>query len=223
MPLPPGAPSSSTTTPSSVEQKLKELSALLKKANQDNLPVELQTFVAEETKADSKVETKALHSAVKVLGRARDHLDEALLARANLMSQWRSFLNTSLERFKQYAEHFKYFKAQEKEHQEVITKAREALVQAKEDYHATEEKATTISSDDEPDSKDAAMLDPGVKILEGLDMMTENLQKLTAQADQEIQAEEERKAKRPRGAKDNDGAQAAGQLQSMQPFGMPGQ
>ena len=77
------------------------------------------------------------------------------------MAQWRAFLSTSLERFRQYTEHFQQ---QEATHQENIAKAREALVQAKADYHATEERATTIS-DDENDMKDTSTKDSATKIM----------------------------------------------------------
>ena len=50
--------------------------------------------------------------------------------------------------------------------------------------------------------------------------MTESLQKLPEQAEQEHHAEEERKAKRPRGNL-GDG-QAAPGGNAMQPFGVPG-
>ena len=60
------------------EQRLKEVTQMLKKANQETLTADLQNFVVEETKATTRVETKELHSAVKVLGKARDALDEAM-------------------------------------------------------------------------------------------------------------------------------------------------
>ena len=189
---------------------------MLKKANQELLTPDLQNFVAEETKADTKVETKALHSAVKVLGKARDAVDEALLARSNLMSQWRTFLAMSLERFKQYTDHFQ---EQEKAHQENIAKAREALHQAKEDYRETEEKTVTIS-DDEAEMKDSTTKDSAIKIMEGLTTMTESLKQLSDQAEKDHLEEEERKAKRPRSTAK---AEAASASPALQPFGGPGQ
>ena len=218
MPLPPGAGPSQVLTPA--EQKLKELSNLLKKANQDTLSPELQQFVSEETKAETKGETKALHSAVKVLGRARDTLDEAISARSNLMTQWRAFLSTSLERFRQYTDHFQ---RQEQAHQENIAKAKEALVKAKQEYQATEEKATTIS-DDEPEMKDTPAKDTATCIREGLHTMTEGLKSLAEEAEKAA-ISEERKTKRPRAAPtEEQGSEVpVGTMPSMQPFGGPGQ
>ena len=151
MPLPPGAAASSSQTLSPAEQQLREVSSMLKRANQETLSTELQQFVAEEGKVETKIETKALHSAVKVLGKARDNLDEALLARSNLLSQWRSFLAISLERFRQYTDHFQN---QERAHQENINKVKEALLKAKEDSNSTEKEATVIS-DDESEMKES--------------------------------------------------------------------
>ena len=218
MTLPPGSASSQTLNPA--EQKLKELSAMPKKANQDTLPPELQHFVAEETKAETKGETKALHSAVAVLGRARDQLDAALLSRSNLMTQWRAFLSTSLERFRQYTDHFQ---CQEQAHQENIAKAKEALIKAKQEYQATEEKATTIS-DEEPEMKDAPAKDTATCIREGLHTMTEGLKTLAEEAEKAA-ISEERKTKRPRAAPADEQAADVpiGTMPSMQPFGGPGQ
>jgi hypothetical protein len=81
MPLPPGAATSSaSTTLSPAEQKLKEVSTLLKKANLETLTPELQQFVADETKAASKKDAKTLYSGVDTLTTAREELDTALLA-----------------------------------------------------------------------------------------------------------------------------------------------
>ena len=190
---------------------------MLKKANPESLTADLQNFVAEESKAATRVETKELHSAVKVLGKARDTLDEALLARTNLMTQWRTFLTMSLERFRQYTDHFQ---EQEKTHQENIVKAKEALLQAKTDYHATEEKATaTTISDDEDEMRDSTK-DSATMILQGLHNMTESLKQLSDQAEAEHLAEEERKAKRPRSVSKEP---ASAVPSALLPFGGPGQ
>jgi uncharacterized phage infection (PIP) family protein YhgE len=191
---------------------------MLKKANLETLTPELQQFVAEETKAASKKDAKTLYTAVDTLTKAREELDTALLARSNLMTQWRSFLTMSLERFRQYTDHFQN---QEQAHQENIKNAKEKLHQAKEDFSSKEEAATVIS-DDEGEAKDASTKESATKILEGLAHMTESLQKLSEQAEKE--EEEERKAKRPRqkeGAPP-DVVMPSGGLQSMQPFGVPG-
>ena len=133
MPLPPGASSStaSATTQSLAEQKLKDVASMLKKANPETLTPELQHFVAEETKAATKKDAKTLYTAVDELTKAREALDTALLARSNLMAQWRAFLTMSLERFRQYTDHFQQ---QELAHQENIKTAKEALQKAKADF-----------------------------------------------------------------------------------------
>ena len=219
MPLPPGASTSSTTTLSPAEQKLREVSNLLKKANQETLTPELQQFVVEETKAASKKDAKTLFSAVGALTKAREELDTAILAKSNLMAQWRAFLTMSLERFRQYTDHFQN---QEQAHQENIKLAKERLHKAKEDFSSKEEAATVIS-DDEVESKATTTKESAAQILKGLSHMTESLQKLSDQAAEE-QAEEERKAKRPRQKEGDppDAAMPAESLPSMQPFGVPG-
>ena len=219
MPLPPGAATSSaSTTLSPAEQKLKEVSTLLKKANLETLTPELQQFVADETKAASKKDAKTLYTAVDALTKAREELDTALLARSNLMTQWRAFLTMSLERFRQYTDHFQ---SQEQAHQESIKNAKEKLHKAKEDFSSKEEAATVIS-DDEGEAKDTSTKESAAKILEGLAHMTESLQKLSEQAEKE--EEEERKAKRPRQKEGEppDVVMPSGGLPSMQPFGVPG-
>ena len=219
MPLPPGVSTSSASTLSPAEQKLKGVSTLLKKANPENLTPELQQFVADETKAATKKDAKTLYTAVDTLTKAREELDTALLARSNLMAQWRAFLTMSLERFRQYTDHFQ---SQEKAHQENIQLAKETLQKAKEDFSSKEEAATVIS-DEETESKDASTKESATKILEGLNHMTASLQKLSEQVEQD-QAEEERKAKRPRQKEGEkpDVAMPSGELPSMQPFGVPG-
>ena len=137
------------------------------------------------------------------------------------MTQWRTFLSMSLERFRQYTDHFQ---EQERTHQENITKAKETLLQAKQDYHATEEKATaTTISDDEDEMKDTTR-DSATKILEGLSSMTESLKQLSDQAEKDHIAEEERKAKRPRSASKEAASTGPPAVPpAMQPFGGPGQ
>ena len=133
------------------------------------------------------------------------------------------FLTTSLQRFRQYTEHFQ---TQEKEHQEIIQKAKDALMKAKEAYHSTKEKPpkATVISDDEAEMKDGTTGETATRILEGLTNMQDGLQKLSAQAEEEHNAAEERKAKRPRN-KPEEPAEAANAFTSpsMQPFGAPGQ
>ena len=125
----------------------------------------------------------------------------------------------SLERFRQYTDHFQN---QEQAHQENIKSAKEKLHKAKEDF-STKEEAATVISDDESETKDASTKESATKILERLAHMTASLQKLSEQAEQE-QAEEERKAKRPRQkeGEPQDAVMPSGGLQSMQPFGVPG-
>jgi hypothetical protein len=157
---------------------------------------------------------------VDELTKAREALDTALLARSNLMAQWRAFLTMSLERFRQYTDHFQQ---QEQAHQENIKTAKETLQKAKADFNSKEEEATVIS-DEDTESKDVSTKESAHKILEGLCHMTDSLQKLSEQAEKEHTAEEERKAKRPR-QKDTDvvdAAMSSGGLPSMQPFGAPG-
>ncbi|CAL1156997.1 unnamed protein product [Cladocopium goreaui] len=84
MPLPPGASTSSTTALSPAEQKLREVSNLLKKANQETLTPELQQFVVEETKAASKKDAKTLFSAVGALTKEQAHQENIKLAKERL-------------------------------------------------------------------------------------------------------------------------------------------
>lgn len=191
---------------------------MLKKANPENLTPELQQFVAEETKAATKQDAKTLYTAVDALTKAREELDTAHMARSNLMTQWRAFLTMSLERFRQYADHFQ---SQEQAHQQNIQKAKETLQKAKEDFSSKEEAALVIS-DEDTESKDASTKESATKILEGLNHMTDSLKKLSEQAEQE-QAEEERKAKRPRQKAEEvaDTEMPATGWPSMRPFGVP--
>ena len=103
---------------------------LLKKKKGDQ---EIQEIVNKYDTQGKKTSKKQMHNAVNDLDRARPNMAEAIQARSNLMAKWRTFLTASLERWREYTEHFQ---KQEQTCQEDIAHAREELAKAKADFLA---------------------------------------------------------------------------------------
>ena len=193
--------------PSAEAQQLKECLALLSK-NEENLPSELLTYMQGIKAKDVKRSVKTLHSAVTVMGKARDELQAAITARAQMHSTWRTFLADSIARFQTYGQDFAH---QEETLVKRIQAANTAFAQAKENLSVEKAKASTLESevqevsDDDVEIKDISLTSPD-KITESLTHLTTSLQELKSQAD--IMEKEEQKHKRPRLADASEGIPA---------------
>jgi hypothetical protein len=169
---------------------------------------------------------------VHEIGRAKTEVAEAEAARLRLITSWRTFLQYSVSRWKEYAS---LFQSQETAIQNQITAAKAQLVQAQRQFGRTSEvvRDGSIQISDEEDGTDNSELkqvkdeemksEAARKIAAGLSQVVDSLQQLSDQAEAE-----ERKAKRLRSSGDTPPGEAPApsstpaQLPSMQPFGTPG-
>ena len=190
MPTPPGA---AQPQEHPAEQKLNnEIMNLLKKKKGDQ---DIQEIVNKYDSQGKKVSKKQMHNAVNDLDRARTAMQEAIQARTTLMENWRTFLTASLERWRQYTDHFQ---KQEKACQEEIAQAKEELAKAKAEFMRKVPDETEEISDEDLEFREQS--DAAVRILGGMDNMTSSLQTLSAQAEKDKVEAEERNHKRPRRA-----------------------
>eukprot|EP00435_Cladocopium_sp_Y103_P071681 s996_g38.t1 len=173
----------------------------LARARQSELPEDMRKKVQQLSKKEGAKATRNFHSAVRLQGLARSELEEALQARANLISPWRTFI---AEAVKTWQDHTSLFQAQEIELQDRIQQAQKKFAEAKTIVEETKEEAgkvpTTIEvhdTDDEELMKDReSATNSTVKIKDSLIHLTSSLQQLHEQA-MTIDSEE-KASKRPR-------------------------
>jgi hypothetical protein len=108
------------------QQKLNRLLKEMKK-EEDNLPPHLQSIAHEMQKQDQKNSIKTLSQAVRALGDAKQDLLEAENDRAQLLSQWRLFLQQSVVKWREFSASFH---ASESAHQQGVMSAKQAVKQA---------------------------------------------------------------------------------------------
>ena len=70
------------------------------------LPDDVQEEIKEVTAKEAKVNRKTLHQAVDAMDRARQVYEEAVQARSQLHSQWRTFLAESVKLWQGHAANF---------------------------------------------------------------------------------------------------------------------
>lgn len=195
------SPTESAPVLSPEAQQLKECQALLSKY-EEGLPQEVQSYVQTLKARDVKRSVKTLHSAVTVMGKARDELQAAIAARSQMHSTWRTFLADSIQRFQTYGQDFAL---QEESLVMRIQEAKKSFENAKETLSVEKAKASSLEDNiqevsDEDEIKDVVITSPD-KIAESLNHLTSSLQQLKSQADSLEQ--EEQKNKRPRLNEDN--------------------
>lgn len=172
--------------------------AALKK-HSEALPPELQTMVNEAAIKEGQQQTKQLHAVVAAHGRARKELQQAQLARFNLHNAWRGFLSQAVSQWQGYSAQFL---EQEKQMNERVNSAMEALDQAKESLAKAkstagiETKEDTMAISDEETDKDLAG-STADKIKEGLTNLQTSLAALQSSAEQMVE-DEQKALKRPR-------------------------
>lgn len=174
------------------EQVPNELLNYLQKRSVD-LPLDVQQKVQSESRKQGKRAIKDLQVAAKSLGEARTAYEEALLARTQHISSWKSFLAEAVKNWTDYA---KMFEQNEQALQMRISSAREQFQEAKECLDASKTAAgqvTEISDEEElpGDSETSAM-----QITESIQALSNSLLKLSKDAES-IQVEGPA-AKRPR-------------------------
>lgn len=169
-------------------QRIAQLSA-----SSVDLPLDVQQKVQSESRKQGKRAIKDLQVAAKSLGEARTAYEEALLARTQHISSWKSFLAEAVKNWTDYA---KMFEQNEQALQMRISSAREQFQEAKECLDASKTAAgqvTEISDEEElpGDSETSAM-----QITESIQTLSNSLLKLSKDAES-IQVEGPA-AKRPR-------------------------
>ena len=158
-----------------------------------DLPLDVQKRVQTESRKQGKRVIKDLQVAAKSLGEARTTLEEALVARTQHISSWKSFLAEAVKNWTDYA---KLFEQHEQALQMRIAAARDQFQEAKECLDASKTSAgqvTEISDEEEMigDSETSAM-----QITESIQTLSNSLMKLSKDAES-IQVEVP-SAKRPR-------------------------
>jgi len=203
-PAAPSCPTEPATTyrqDGPAQQKLNRLLKEMKK-EEDNLSPHLQSIAHEMQKQDEKNNIKNLSSAVRSLGEAKQELLEAENARAQLLSQWKIFLQQSVVKWREFAANFH---ASERAHQQGVQAARLSVKRAQRVFdlaskkeQAGQEGTVTISDEEgDNDAADDAMEDPHdesvQRIHQGMDSLVSSLEELSTSADQL-----EQRVKRPR-------------------------
>jgi len=169
-----------------------ELLNYLQKRSVD-LPPDVQQRVQTESRKQGKRVIKDLQAAAKSLGEARTAYEEALVARTQHISSWKSFLAEAVKNWTDYA---KLFEQHEQALQLRISSAKDQFQEAKECLDASKTSAgqvTEISDEEElpGDSENSAM-----QITESIQTLSNSLMKLSKDAES-IQVEGP-SAKRPR-------------------------
>eukprot|EP00435_Cladocopium_sp_Y103_P012659 s3452_g3.t1 len=196
-PAPPAVTSANTSVMDAETREFVELA----RARQSELPEDMRKKVQQLSKKEGAKATRNFHSAVRLQGLARSELEEALQARANLISSWRTFI---AEAVKTWQDHTSLFQAQEIELQDRIQQAQKKFAEAKTIVEETKEEAGKVSTtievhdtDDEELMKDReSATNSTVKIKDSLIHLTSSLQQLHEQA-MTIDSEE-KASKRPR-------------------------
>ena len=197
-----------------------QLNRLLKemKKEEDKLSPHLQSIAHEIQKQGEKSSIKNLSSAVRALGDAKQDLLEAENARAQMLTQWKQFIQQSLAKWREYTASFQ---ASESAHQQgvqaarlVVRRAQKAFDAASKREQAGKDGALTIS-DSETETADDVMEDPhgdGVqRVQDGMNSIVASLEELSSSADQL-----EQRIKRPRTSEGDAGTAPA------PPFGKAG-
>eukprot|EP00435_Cladocopium_sp_Y103_P026671 s157_g6.t1 len=121
----PASTSGTTMTPEEVQELLQTL-----KSRQSELPSDIQQQVQKvATKTRARL-TKEHHSAVTLHSKAKEELENAILARTQLLSNWRVFIGDAVRLWQNYATNFM---EQEKNLQTRIAAAKEGVLAAKEE------------------------------------------------------------------------------------------
>ena len=184
--------------PATDDKQLKSIMAALKK-HSDALPPEIQSMVNEAAIKEGQQQTKQLHAVVAAHGRARKELQQAQLARFHLHNAWRGFLSQAVAQWQGYSSQFL---EQEKQMNDRVSTAMDALEQAKDSLAKAKSTAgiemkedSMAISDEEADKEIAG--NTADRIKEGLSNLQSSLAALQNSAEQMVE-DEQKALKRPR-------------------------
>ena len=190
---------SPTPASSPAEVHLQNILGALRQSEETWTP-EVQLAVQQMDRSNLQLNLGQVHASVDEIGRAKTEVVEAEAARLRLVTSWRTFLQYSVSRWKEYAG---LFQTQESAIQEQIASAKHKLTRAQRRFGKTSEvvRDGTVHISDEEDEesehklvKDEDMQSEATqKIAAGLTQVVNSLQELSDQAEAE-----ERKAKRSR-------------------------
>jgi hypothetical protein len=219
-------PGQSSAQPSQAEKHLQNILGALRKSEEIWTP-EVQQAVQEVSLQVEEESLQQVQNSAAELRHARKAVADAEAARLRLITSWRTFLQYSVARWKEYTQ---LFQGQETEAQTQLAAAKDQLQNAQKKFGKTSEAIRSgaghhvnISDDDAEDgdkpSHDEEMKDETTqKIAIGLTQVVSSLQELSEHAEAE-----ERKSKRLRKALDGeDGNGASKSFPSMMPFGKAG-
>ena len=222
-------PPAAGSAPSAAEIHLQNILGALRQSEETWTP-EVQQAVQKMDHSNLQLNLGQVHASVDEIGRAKTEVVEAEAARLRLVTSWRTFLQYSVARWKEYAG---LFQSQETAIQEQIASAKHKLTRAQRRFGKTSEvvrDGTVQISDGEDETSELAQIkdeemrsESTQKIAAGLTQVVNSLQELSEHAEAE-----ERKAKRLRKSGEDpqgDGPQHSSVPTlppSMQPFGTPG-
>lgn len=184
-----------TLTQHAQESQQSELLNYLQKRSVD-LPPDVQQRIQSESRKLGKRVIKDLQAAAKSLGDARTTYEEAIVARTQHISTWKSFLAEAVKNWTEYA---RMFEEHEQALQARISQARDQFQEAKECLEASKTSAgnvVTEISDDEDLPAEMEVSTSAMQITESMRTLSSSLQKLSKDAEA-IQVEGPM-AKRPR-------------------------
>eukprot|EP00435_Cladocopium_sp_Y103_P036275 s2688_g9.t1 len=188
------------------QQKLNQLLGAMKKEG-DSLSPNLQSMAHQMQKKDERENTKGVCDAAQKLGLMKEKLLDAEQARAQYLSQWKTFLQQSVTKWQEFASQFN---ATDSAHQTAIRNAHLEVRKAQKKFDQStkrdlaksgELKIEEISDEEEePDMEvDALRGESAHKIQDGMQVIVSSLVELSESADQL-----EQRVKRPRKSKEDD-------------------
>lgn len=198
MPQPPDLPATTSTTSPAQNSEEKELVEMIK-TRQMELPPDMRMKVQNFAKKEGARATKDLHTAVRLQGRARQDLEDALQARFNLIASWKTFLTDAIRTWQEYAT---LFQQQEKDVQDKIQEAQDqfnqANVQLEQSQTAAGKVKTIVIKDEDEEIAEgqASISSASDKIHDSFKTLSTSLLQLQAQTEQIETAMQA--AKRPR-------------------------
>ena len=206
----PPAPAQEQAATSSLDPAIKSLLTELKKQT-DSLSPEIQTLMQSVNIKEGRSETSTMHKAVSEYGKARTHLDQVKLARYQLHTSWKNFLNDACQRWSAFTEEFK---KQEVELQTQLQAATEALKMSKQKLDAfKQDQEAELIEDSEVEDMDAkSEKEPAAaRLQEGLETMANSLTELKTVAENICAQENPNKRARTEDSKGGKGGLAAEQ------------
>eukprot|EP00435_Cladocopium_sp_Y103_P071354 s102_g37.t1 len=188
------------------QQKLTQLLGAMKK-EEETLSPTLQTMAHQMQKKDERETTKGVCDAAQKLGKMKELLLDAEQARAQYLSQWKTFLQQSVIKWREFA---MQFNASDSAHQAAIRNAHLEVRKAQKKFDQSTKRDSVKSGDqkieeisdeeEEPDMEIEALRGAGAqKIQDGMQVIVSSLVELSESADQL-----EQRVKRPRKSKEEE-------------------